>query len=225
MVVVVVVVKPFHASEFSFVSLSSIFYFVPPLSFLPFALCSSSSSSQGLWCSRGGGHTWRFSIRDGLQGCGSGRGQDVTRAGKGLELGQGLLESWNQGPRGLFPPTTPCFDNPESRGGAWPYPSVANCSCPFLLCPHGRLPSVLAAPVLGFGTISCLVLPGATSPLPFSRVLGAPECPAPPEELTPVTLTAWACWGSVSCPSTPVAASPGLAQAPWGSSGSSAGLS
>lgn len=172
-----------------------------------------------------GGHTWRFSIRDGLQGRGSGRGQDVTRAGKGPELGQGLLESWNQGPRGLFPPTTPCFDNPESRGGAWPYPPVANCSCPFLLCPHGRLPSVLAAPVLGFGTISCSVLPGATSPLPFSRVLGAPECPAPPEELTPVTLTAWACWGSVSCPSAPVAASPGLAQAPWGSSGSSAGLS
>lgn len=52
-----------------------------------------------------------------------------------------------------------------------------------------------------------------------------PECPrVSPEELTPVTLTAWACWGSVSCPSAPVAASLGSLWAPWSSSGSSAGL-
>lgn len=139
-----------------------------------------------------GGHTWRFSIRDGLQGS---PGQ-----GKGRSWGR---ESWNPGTRGHEGSSHPqlrVLTILRAGGGAWPCPPVANCSCPFLLCPHGRLLSVLAAPLCSFGTISCWVLAGATSLLPFSRVLNAPECAVSPGELTPVALTAWACWGSLSCP-------------------------
>lgn len=66
--------KPFHASKFFLiVCLSSLYSLFSPF-FPPFCfLFSSSSSSQGLLCScwggtwrEEGGHAWRFPIRDHL---------------------------------------------------------------------------------------------------------------------------------------------------------------
>lgn len=158
----VVVVEPFHASEFFLHRLFvwPCFALLPPFPFSLLLFVSSSSLSwQGLWCS----HGWRGRTPGVSQsGVGSGHGQDVTRAGQGPGLGWESWFCWNQGPPGgLFPPTAPCFDNPESQGlpdPVLPWQSARVPSCCVLL-------SHPPAPLHGFGTVSCLVLAGATSPL------------------------------------------------------------
>lgn len=107
------------------------FCFVAPFPpFLVLFVVSSSSSSRGLWCSRGGGHPQRFSIRDGLRAW-PGHHQGRERAGLGL----GMLVLLEAGPTRALPTHNSCFDNPESRGVPgpvlpWQYSPV------LLLCPH-----------------------------------------------------------------------------------------
>lgn len=100
----VVVVKPFHASEFSFiVSLSSLVLLCCPLFLSPlYSLFLPPSPPPGFVV-----FPWRGGTPGVSQsGMGSRRGQDITRAGKGpglgLWLGLGILVLLEPGaPRAL----------------------------------------------------------------------------------------------------------------------------
>lgn len=151
--------KPFHASEFFFiVCLSSLFSLLSPF-FPPFCfLFSSSSSSQGLLCSCwgvghggvcGGTHDGHMPgvFQSGIvsRSCGLRWLRRHQGRWKELELGQG------KGPRGdvpLQPVATRtlstkqhcCVDNPKSRWGALPLSSRGLCCRRPCGCRAGELP-------------------------------------------------------------------------------------